>query len=877
MGANPYTTPANYEYKPLNIEAFVIPLAKMQEQLDLTTSAVKNADFQIQHLDWAKDPEKAKELLDVVKTKQSEIVNNLAKTKNYTQAAQQITELNKLWQTDPNKVALETNAALWKKRNEEELARVKEGKISRDQYLQWVADEKYKYETEDEYGNVGVSFRASEGDPKGTYRSVTGSTGRLDDLEDELQKVSMEAAGKVHSDTYEGYLESLGIDPVTIKKRFAKSTMEKLPAAKVAQAVHDYLLTLPKYSTWGQEVAGYNFREKMRSENRDAYAEDMVNRGLTSVDQELQNRVAYLDKVKGNKEEDPVYLNLVDTKQSLQNMAETGQYDDKVLQELYTQEHLNKMFDFRALGKLFEFQKQNTQEQFVDIPDEDDGSGDGSGKNADNPFVIGTQDVVMDLGNTRKSLYQNSATIYANHKKIKDLSGGSVGRLLMLYPSGNYMTKVAKDAMALHQREEKLLKLIMNSNSPADLKAKLKSNYMFSNDADVNRVWKDFHNPGGSSALTEYNNALGNSGLAYNNAANNKAAIDNATNAALKDKDFIKAVADLGDNQPEVQFLISKEKALLQGYDLTKQGFTKTQIKGIKRAIALYDVGSYTPEQLKKAKVDSGISRFLTHDEVARLNGHKDFMTAVRNNFDFGYVPYNSGITAKDAYNQLMQDFLKKGTVVNTMESVRVGDSKTANDLKAAFGDMKTVTGYADINLINQPGFDEEGKPLKDTKLDYENGKAPVLAFQNGVPYIKVPYKYKGGEGHLLLPVDKRTETVVQHILRQDNARLAKVNTELAAQTIASNNEVLFTIKHKAITDAEANTAQYEVSATKPEVAIRTISLSSPSGGVVNATIVKKFPSGGGVQPYFVLKYSDGTTIGPYESIKALKEDVGEY
>jgi septal ring factor EnvC (AmiA/AmiB activator) len=62
MPITPYNAPIQYEYKPLNLSSFAVPLAKMQEDFDVATAKVDEADFDLAHLSYGSDPEKAKKL-----------------------------------------------------------------------------------------------------------------------------------------------------------------------------------------------------------------------------------------------------------------------------------------------------------------------------------------------------------------------------------------------------------------------------------------------------------------------------------------------------------------------------------------------------------------------------------------------------------------------------------------------------------------------------------------------------------------------------------------------------------------------------------------------------------------------------------------------
>ena len=109
MAITPYSTPTQFQYKPLNLMAFAEPLMKMQEKYDLTKASIEEADVKATSLEFPYEKEKAKALEQLYRTKRDELVTNLMESKNYTQAASKLKQLNRLWLEDPERIALETN------------------------------------------------------------------------------------------------------------------------------------------------------------------------------------------------------------------------------------------------------------------------------------------------------------------------------------------------------------------------------------------------------------------------------------------------------------------------------------------------------------------------------------------------------------------------------------------------------------------------------------------------------------------------------------------------------------------------------------------------------------------------------------------------
>ena len=132
--------PANFEYKPLGYETFAQPLSQMQQYYDATRGAIEDLDFQIQHLPWGTDDEKAKELVEEMTAKRDELTKNLIASKDYRVGARNLKGTQKDWEKNLHRKALAKNYTTWIKLDEEQKARIgKPGGLSRDQYLQWRA------------------------------------------------------------------------------------------------------------------------------------------------------------------------------------------------------------------------------------------------------------------------------------------------------------------------------------------------------------------------------------------------------------------------------------------------------------------------------------------------------------------------------------------------------------------------------------------------------------------------------------------------------------------------------------------------------------------------------------------------------------------
>ena len=310
MPITPYNAPIQYEYKPLNLSSFAVPLAKMQEDFDVATAKVGEADFDLANLAYGTDPEKAKKLKELVTSKRDELAKNLAETKNYKAATSKIKELQTLWSKDPEKLALESNYKLWQERDKAERERIdKPGGITRDQYLQWQRDEINKYE-----GNKGASFKADYGNEEGTYNKITGQTGRLADLSKDLEEMSWKVANAIPEQRYDAF-RAAGFDVDTRDKKFVESIVKEKDANVIAQRTSAYLKTLPRFKDWANEVSDYNFKDIQANPDRFNYvAKDLNNKYISSLNYQIEqyNTQAKKDKSILNSSE---YKDLLEEKQ----------------------------------------------------------------------------------------------------------------------------------------------------------------------------------------------------------------------------------------------------------------------------------------------------------------------------------------------------------------------------------------------------------------------------------------------------------------------------------------------------------------------------------------------------------------------------------
>jgi hypothetical protein len=867
MPITPYTTPVQFEYKPLNLAAFAVPLGKMQEQFDLMKATVSSTDFDLSHLPYGTDPEKAKELIATAQEKRDELAKSLLETKNYKQAAIKLMELNKAWKLDPEKQALESNYALWKKRDDEERARIDSGKpnqIKRDQYLQWRSDEIAKYE---EAGGAG--FKASYERPEGEYKKITGDTGRLGDLEDELQKLSFQVAGAVSGDKRESALRMIGIDPTTLDARFQKSIVEERDATKVTQAVRNYLLTQPKYQDWAKEVAHYDHIDMIRSGNYDQYASQIVDRTLSSTDDTIKQREAQLKKSKIKKEDDDVYNNLLERKKVLNEMKTTGQYDPKIVEGLYTTQRLQETFDFTALGNVFEYRKTSTEDMFRDI----DGGGGGAKKTGlgEEAFYSPETDVKVNIGGFQTQVKNASSKLINPLKQLNGFAQGNVRAAIFDGLSADEAAKLRKNFGAQMARNRALFTAFETSSSVKDFVQKAKNNGITLTEGRASTLFKAWNAPDGRGRkqFAQTLESARNGEEEYNSAKEN---LNTLRSQISKNEDWKTNLKTIGS-------ATFSPKQVGDGKDMRYQ-----------RSKLFYSQ-NYTESEYKKAGIAPKDKwEKLTFAEVAKLNGYKNLEEAIFAGFDFaGAVPFKynflgigtavnietKGFTIQanpvkkfftDLQNQIVSQAPTHEMAYNLLNTPQI--TQDLSQMVTTVGELMQHQPAYKASWNNVPGFTEDGRLKEGTKLMTDAVHKPVLHIGgDNKLYYKYYYEYEDDEGVKQIGsavVKPKAGMDVKNIQLLDDA-LYTANTGRQTEVNKNVKDMLLVNKFDAVYPNSLNQSTFDGIIVKEGQKKNLGSIPLP--GQNQSLIFRKEKSVGSMAPVVKLYHKDGNT-GKEEAVK---------
>lgn len=768
MPITPYNTPVQYQYKPLGLEAFAAPLSQMQQRFDIDKAAIDAEDFNLSHLPYGTDPKRAKELLGTVKAKRDELATSLLETKNFREAEQKLLQLRKLWKEDPETLAIQSNYNQFQQLDKEQKERASKGEITRDQYLEW------KDRTIGDYTNKGATaFKATNENREGEYNRI-GYTPRLKDLSTEIEKIKLEIA-KAQPEKVGDIFDMYGI-PISEEDRVhIKTTWKGKSQQEIEKETEAYLRKYPGFSEWASEVADYSlYNQKKNPEKYQGTAKELVSGYLKDASSYLKKQEEAASK--GNKDakkylESDSYKALKDVEKKMNDMIITGNYDDNIVQNLYTEQHLDKVFDSKEVSDILAYKNVTKDYQFRKI-----GDGSGSGKDKDEDLGMGfftpSDYEKFDISDITKQRVQSGKALYTTASNINNIAGG-VMRTAVMGPKGSKIREeMAKDPAAMRERSNQILSAasstIANGGSSKDFYSRIRN--LGVDEQTANTLYKEFTKPGGY-ALQKLKTEIEKSDYDFNNYVNAKDYVGNINAHSFENKNFRAVLNEIGNDKPQIN----------AGINTLTPEMAKQQ--------RLFSPNSYTKEQLTKIGINAdqipnyGSGRIigqkynLSFDQIAKLRGYKDYADAVEKgyNFEGAYAanfkdneifknPASSTSTthynSNDVVKVLQQQLLDQGLIKNEMSYRYINDGKVDNVISKFFlqaPDLANFQPAYSSTHQNNPGFDEEGKLLPTTQLDITKTTMPKLVKHGNSIYFEVPIKYKDEDGNLV-----KTTTVIK-------------------------------------------------------------------------------------------------------------------
>lgn len=711
MTITPYTTPLQYEYKPLNLIAFAEPLSKMQEQFDLVKASIDESDFDITNLPYGTDPERAKELLKIVEGKRDELAQSLAETKNYKQAASKLKRLNTLWQEDPEVNALKANYDKYVADVQLAKDNVKSGYWNQTYADQWLNRAVREYE--------GAGFTADETKPEGTYTTF-GRNPRVKDIQKDFDELAWKVAAAVPGESREGALQEIGIDYSLWDKKFLQEIVEEKDAGVVAERVSAYLKTLPQYKEFFLEKADYDFADLQANPTLyENTAKELNDEYITAIDAEIAT-IKKAAKKNPSLLLTPDYLDLLTERETAVNAKTTGEYSPTAVKNMYEQKYLADAYDMTALGKVFAYKNVKRNYTWRDLPEPDTSGGGGTGTEADlfgEGFFTEAGEVKMDFNTLNDVALKNHNLLNPIVTNIGKLASGAVSRITVGSSDSELYKKTKYRQSLIWDNQEKLLKAITENTAAGgnakQLIARIQAQGLTCSEGDAKRLISTF---GKGEAIGDYQSLL-ESGRAYRNAA--ASAIisrDQSVKNSTSNSEFSNALNILG------QTGVGSEVRGIGTGDLNVGGIT-------------FDHDKLTGKLTKNAPL-------MSYDALAKGKGYKNLADAVAK----GELFEEDAILHGQILKLFASTSASKSAVVTKYEYV--GNPKVDATVGALFTSTDDLlrldpVDYTDWSKV--PGFREGDK---DVKLNL-GGNAKARLGKVGQEVVLItPITFKDSEGN---------------------------------------------------------------------------------------------------------------------------------
>jgi hypothetical protein len=793
MAITPYSTPIQYEYKPLGLEIFAKPLAEMQKQFDTTLADVEGSTWDIKNTALGTDPEKAKKLKELVESKTDELAQNLMSTANFRQAGSKIKELRNLWANDPEKLNLESNYAKRQEFIKNEKERIdKPNGITRDEYYEAVA----RYDRE--YANEqGTNWKMENGNKEGVA-NVYNTKPRLANLERELDEEVQKLGKSVEADTAESALRAAGYDWETMDKKFKQTLTEARTPEKVRDAVRAYLLTQPRFTDWGKEKADFNFDKQINSPQADEFAQGLTNEYLATIDKALLDYTNRKENKGKDLSQDVTYQDLMAKKQEAVGMQQSGEYDMPLLHSIYTQNHLNKLFNMDAIGKLLAYEKQTNTYTFRSMPkpEEEDGGGSGSLFDLQGPgtYAPGTYDPT-DL----KGLYglknQANKTLFGTRGKDGKVIPGTLAQVnnigkgnmrFMVYAGLNDKQKadLNTNPAALRAKQEMILTTLSN---------------VFTNGG----TYKDFHK-----ALKQkgIDTTIGNAATIFKEIGSKDVAntfikkLEATEKAIIQFEEADKVLKGVQENAKQSS---EYRQVLTEISKYPVQIKTATDPNTLKQDSSKVVIGNKTYDRAKLEKAGiiktaaggKGAVFDLNLEKFAKFAGYKSFEEAISSGYNFNGLKLDFADYKGEAegfggdwtsefsgtiqgYNRAVINRLAQKGAINQKMGYSYRGDKVINEALGVYTEKTPdLTTFQPMGGTwqNVAGFTEKGELAPGTKLMSDKTR---LYRHGGTNYLEVTYSYLGEDGKT-----KLEKTVQVKPKKGTEARFEEVFSNIIAKT----------------------------------------------------------------------------------------------
>lgn len=243
--ANPYSSPINYKYKPLDIGVLAQPLAQEQARYDKTMDVLDSTTFELKNLD--PDSDRAKYLQKHLGDSVERISDNLLKSGDYRNAGRNLKKANKFYNTNEEIKAIQGNYSAWTKALKEQKKRVAKGDLTQKALNEW------KFRQTNEFKQSGGTGFTEDG----TYTSI-GTQGRVASKEKEIEEWALKLAKATPEQKEVIYSQIQDVAGVDFKKALPKTLIEEKNLDNITKELYNTLSTSARFAPWLEDRADYS-------------------------------------------------------------------------------------------------------------------------------------------------------------------------------------------------------------------------------------------------------------------------------------------------------------------------------------------------------------------------------------------------------------------------------------------------------------------------------------------------------------------------------------------------------------------------------------------------------------------------------------------
>ena len=244
--ANPYSTPLQYEYKPLDISVLAGPLANMQQQYDLTRKQLDDTLFELKSL--SPDDTRAKEIKAALGQSVDNIAGKLLSTKDYKAAGRKLGKLNKFYNSNEEFKAIQSNYENFQKAIEEQKKRLtgKNSDLTHDEYREW-----YTRQMQEFIDKKGTNYK------DGDYNTI-GTIGRLSNMDQEIEEWALKLlnATPMQQQHIIGEIEDIAGRPFQDQR--INTLIEYKDKGQLTAEIYKQLSSSTRFQAWMDEKADYH-------------------------------------------------------------------------------------------------------------------------------------------------------------------------------------------------------------------------------------------------------------------------------------------------------------------------------------------------------------------------------------------------------------------------------------------------------------------------------------------------------------------------------------------------------------------------------------------------------------------------------------------